>query len=171
MTKELSALLDGELEMHEELALWTTLKAEPHLRGRWQDYKLISDAIHAEANLASDLTARVMHGLADEPVILAPRVRPANTWSSAIMALAASLAGVAVVGWMALAPQAENGDAGTSALMAAKQPQRQVAVVAAEPEQRGLQEYVLAHQANSPTFYLQGGAEHIRTVSVTGASK
>lgn len=167
MTKELSALLDGELEMHEESTLWATLKAEPHLRRRWQDYKLISDAIHAEANLSSDLTAKVMLGLAEEPVVMAPRARPAKTWSSAIMALAASVAGVAVVGWLALAPQAQDG--GAPVLAAAKQPP--LAVAASQTGQQGLQEYVLAHQANSPAFYLQGGTQHIRTVSVTGANK
>lgn len=167
MTKELSALLDGELEIHEESALWATLKANPQLRGRWQDYKLISDALHAEADLARDLTAKVMRGLADEPVVLAPRVRQAKTWSSAIMALAASLAGVTVVGWLALAPQVQGG--GVPASAAAKQ--QPVAVAAPSAGQHGLQEYVLAHQANSPTSYLQGGTQHVRTVSVTGTSK
>jgi sigma-E factor negative regulatory protein RseA len=169
MTKELSALLDGELEMHEEAALWATLKAEPQLRGRWQDYKLISDAIRAEANLGSDLTAKVMRDLADEPVVLTPRIRPSKTWSSAIMALAASVAGVAVVGWLALAPQAQTG--GTTALVAAKQQQQSVAVASTNAGQQGLQEYVLAHQANAPGLYLQGGTQHIRTVSVTGVNK
>lgn len=167
MTKELSALLDGELEMHEKSALWATLKAEPQLRGRWQEYKLISDALHAEANLASDLTAKVMRDLAEEPVILAPRVRQAKTWSGAIMALAASVAGVAVVGWLALAPQVQEG--GVPALAVAKQ--QPVAVAAHSAGQHGLQEYVLAHQANSPTSYLQGGTQHVRTVSVAGTRK
>jgi hypothetical protein len=34
-----------------------------------------------------------------------------------------------------------------------------------------MQEYMLAHQANAPGLYLQGGAEHIRTVSVVGIGK
>jgi sigma-E factor negative regulatory protein RseA len=167
MTKELSALLDGELEMHEKSALWATLKAEPQLRGRWQEYKLISDTLHAETNLACDLTAKVMRDLAEEPVILAPQARQAKAWSSAIMALAASVAGVAVVGWLALAPQGQGG--GVPASAAVKQ--QPVAVAAPSVGQHGLQEYVLAHQANSPTSYLQGGTQHVRTVSVTGASK
>jgi hypothetical protein len=31
-----------------------------------------------------------------------------------------------------------------------------------------MQEYLLAHQANAPGLHLQGGAQHIRTVSAVG---
>jgi len=167
MTKELSAMLDGELESHEEAGLWAALKADPRLRNKWQNYKLIGDAIRDERNLASDITNSVMLDLADEPVILAPQAKRASTWSSAIMAMAASVAGIAVVGWLALTPQLQGGE--QAALAQAKH--APVAGVAPSPNSPGMQEYVLAHQANAPGLHLQGGTQHIRTVSVVGGSK
>jgi sigma-E factor negative regulatory protein RseA len=167
MTKELSALLDGELEMHEEPGLWAALKADPHLREKWQNYKLIGDAIRAERDLACDITSGVMRDLAEEPVVFAPRAKRGATWSSAIMAMAASVAGIAVVGWLALTPQLPGGE--SAALAQARYVP--AAAVPLPPNSAGLQEYVLAHQANAPGLHLQGGTQHIRTVSVVGTSK
>jgi sigma-E factor negative regulatory protein RseA len=167
MTKELSALLDGELEVHEEPGLWAALKADPHMREKWQNYKLIGDAIRAERDLARDITSGVMQELAEEPVVFAPRTKRAPTWSSAIMAMAASVAGIAVVGWLALTPQVPGSD--SAALAQAKY--APAAAVAMPSNSSGIQEYVLAHQANAPGLHLQGGTQHIRTVSVVSTSK
>jgi negative regulator of sigma E activity len=167
MTKELSALIDGELEVHEEAGVWASLKAEPHLCERWQNYKLIGDAIRGERDLARDITGGVMRELADEPVVFAPQTKRVPTWSSAIMAMAASVAGITVVGWLALTPQIQGGE--PSALAQSKQ--APAAVVATQPSSPGIQEYVLAHQANAPGLHLQGGTQHIRSVSVVGSSK
>ena len=167
MTKELSALLDGELEMHEEPTLWSALKANPHLRATWQEYKLIGDAIRSEHALAHDITDKVMRDLADEPVVLARQPRPKRTWSNAIMAMAASVAGVAVVGWLALGQQIQQGEVAPQLA----QNNTSGAVAAVPASAQGMQEYVLAHQANAPGFHLQGGTQHIRTVSVAGTTK
>jgi sigma-E factor negative regulatory protein RseA len=167
MTRELSALLDGELEVHEEPGFWAALKADPRLREKWQNYKLIGDAIRAERDLACDITSGVMHELAEEPVVFAPRTKRGPTWSSAIMAMAASVAGIAVVGWLALVPQLPGGE--PAALAQAKH--TPTAVVAVPSSSSGIQEYVLAHQANAPGLHLQGGTQHVRTVSVVGANK
>jgi hypothetical protein len=82
--------------------------------------------------------------------------------------MAASVAGIAVVGWLALAPQLKAND---MAALAKVTPQPVAAAAAAAPATAGIQEYVLAHQANAPGLHLQGGTQHIRTVSVVGASK
>ena len=169
MTKELSALLDGELEMHEEPTLWVAMRANPHLRENWQSYKLIGDAIRNEPGLACDITAKVMRDLANEPVVLAPRTKPARKWSNAIMAMAASVAGVAVVGWLALVQHLQTGEAAPQLARISKQ--APVAAAPAPVPAQGMQEYVLAHQANAPGFHLQGGTQHIRTVSAAGATK
>jgi sigma-E factor negative regulatory protein RseA len=167
MTKELSALFDGELEVHEESALWADLKRNPRLRETWQDYKLIGDALRTEGNLARDITAGVMRNLESEPVILAPKPQHARKWSSVVMAMAASVAGIAVVGWLALSQPMLSGEPATLAL--AKHP---APTVAASPApSQGMQEYILAHQANAPGLYLQGGTQHIRTVSAVGPGK
>jgi sigma-E factor negative regulatory protein RseA len=167
MTKELSALFDGELEVHEEPALWIAVKADPRHREAWQNYRLIGDAIRREGNLSCDLTGGVMRELDDEPVVLAPRRKQGIRWSNALMAVAASVTGVAVVGWLALTQQLQSGETATLA-----QASRPAASVAASPApSQGMQEYMLAHQANAPGLHLQGGAQHIRTVSAVGGGQ
>ncbi|MDR2000578.1 MAG: sigma-E factor negative regulatory protein [Zoogloeaceae bacterium] len=163
MSRELSALLDDELEIHEEPALWSSLKANPQLRNRWQEYQLIGDALRAESNLACDITANVMQELANEPVVFAPRAKPAKAWPRTVMALAASAAGVAVVGWLALAPQ---GNGGNEVIVAEKTQPPPVPAAVLPANQKGMQEYLLAHQTNAPELNFQGGAQHIRTVLV-----
>ena len=72
------------------------------------------------------------------------------------------MAGVAVVGWLALAQQASSPD--RSQIVRLESPPASAVAV---PRQ-GLgeyQEYLLAHQANAPGLHMQGGAQHIRTVS------
>jgi sigma-E factor negative regulatory protein RseA len=167
MTKELSALLDGELEVHEESTLWGDLKRDPRLRETWQNYKLIGDALRSEENLARDITAGVMGDLDSEPVILAPRPQHARKGSSVVMAMAASVAGIAVVGWLALSQPMLGGEPAT--LAQAKRP-APLAAISPVPSQ-GMQEYMLAHQTNAPGLYLQGGTQHIRTVSAVGPVK
>jgi len=167
MTKELSALLDGELEQHEIQQLWSALKAEPRLRGVWTDYRLVGDTIRGEAKLSADITARVMARLADEPVVLAPhRSKTPNSWQRPVLALAASLSGVAVVGWLALAQQPPVREPATLARLEQRSPAP--VAVADTTTSNGMQEYLLAHQANAPGLHLPGGAQHIRTVSAVG---
>lgn len=162
MTKELSALLDGELEPHEVQRLWSDFKANEHLHTLWAEYHLIGTAIRDEGPVAVDVTSKVMHALAEEPVVLAPRPALHHGWRSSALALAASVAGVAVVGWLALAQQDPSPERASMARLANTRP----ASVAVPPQGMSeYQEYLLAHQANAPGLHMQGGAQHIRTVS------
>jgi sigma-E factor negative regulatory protein RseA len=162
VTRELSALLDDELESCEEPALWAALRANRQLSGCWQEYQLIGAALRTEENLASDITAHVMHGLLDEPVVLAPRAQAPRNLSSTLMALAASVAGVVIVGRLAVLPQ----KTGTDVVRLVAQTPR---VIPAAPQ--NMQEYILAHQANAPDLSFQGGAQHVRTVSAMSNDK
>lgn len=172
MSKELSALFDGELEVHENPVVWDDLRRNPRLRETWQNYKLIGDALRAEGNLACDITSGVMRGLASEPAILAPQPRRVRKWSSVILAMAASVAGVAVVGWLALSQAVPGGGSAMLAKQATGGPSGTTVVAAPAPApSHGMQEYMLAHQANAPGLNLQGGTQHIRTVSVVGTDK
>lgn len=168
MSKELSALLDGELEVHEGPRLWADLKATPQLHATWQTYGLIGDAIRDEGNLSRDIAARVMLALEDEPTVLAPRPARRNfKLPSAILALAASVAGVAVVGWLALPMQFQ----GELSAPVARIQQSLPTQLADSGPSGNMREYMLAHQVNAPGMYLQGGAQHIRTVSAEGPAQ
>lgn len=165
MKDRLSGLVDGELERHDAQVVFEKLNCDEALRGRWQEYLLIRDALKGRSPLDTDITCRVMESLGDEPAVLVPRrTSPPQGWQRAALSLAATLAGVAVVGWLAVgrddAPQ-----------FPATLAQRQPVAVAAEPVRqasREMQEYLVAHQAQSSTLQLRGGTEHIRTVAIAG---
>src|ERR1035437_2890375 len=104
---ELSSLFDNELlDADRQQALLTALHGNAGLRAAWDDYQLIGDTLRRSPDLAVNLTSRVMDDLRHEPTILAPQVRSARGISRYAAALAASLAGVGVVGWLALSPSA-----------------------------------------------------------------
>jgi sigma-E factor negative regulatory protein RseA len=161
MKTELSALLDGEIERHQSRALFAAVSAQQSLRDTWADYQVIGDTLRDEPFLGRDITARVMRDLEEEPTVLAPARLPGLAWQRSALALAATVAGIAVVSWVALAPLPGAQD--VPALARSGPVQAGTVAMAAPP--RGMQEYLLAHQANAPGLHMQGGTQHIRTVS------
>lgn len=175
---ELSALFDDELEPHEFERSSKQLLANPANSEAWHTYALIQDQLKGEPVGSRDLLADVMARVREEPVVFSPRPLSRKNVPHPLLALAASIAGVVVVGWLALA-----GDGRPSP------PDRQFAAVAPPPtfvradgqrlasapvqptESRGrseradLSEYLLAHHAHAPTFRLGDGVQHVRTVS------
>lgn len=168
MTKEMSALFDGELEQHEGTALWRAMKSDSLLRHKWSHYQLISDVMREEGNLARDITGKVMCALSDEPVVFAPPAKRTSGRLGSLMALAASVAGVAVVGWLALAQRPPANEPFWLTRSERVTPPPVVARAVSAP---GMQEYMLAHQASAPGLHLPGGAQHIRTVSAVGGGQ
>lgn len=167
MSEQLSALMDGELDAEDSGFELTRLRGEA-ARRTWHDYHLIGDALRGDAQLACDLTARVMEALIDEPVVLAPPRRSLERQGmlQRSLAVAASVAGVAVVtalAWSgrpaAVAQQvaAVQGSAGAATVPAAAQVPPQLASV-------DLQAYLVAHQTHAPSA--QGAAHYIKTVSM-----
>lgn len=169
MKIEVSVLLDGELEVHESAGALAALRGDGALREAWSDYQTIGAALRREDGLGHDIAPRVMAALAAEPTVLSPRPRAGASWRRPAVALAASAAGVAVVGWVAFS--SGNGvDQSRSATFAQGQQSSQVAAAVRPAGQRDLQEYLLAHQVNSPSFRLKGGTQHIRMVSAAGGA-
>jgi len=165
MKTRLSEFIDGELPAHDAEVLFNELKRSQNLRGCWREYHLIGDALKDETWLDGDITAAVMRALQDEPVVLAPALSGPGRMQRTLLALAATLAGVAVVGWVALAPQ--QAPAPTGALVAQRE------AVVAEPVRqasREMQNYLVAHQAQASSLQFRGGTENIRTVAATGTA-
>ena len=111
--------------------------------------------------------------LAQEPALIAPlpsAIRPPERARWFVpSALAASVAAVALVGWVALAPQQGNSPAPAPIAQApqaerAKEPARLPLTSAA-------QDYLIAHQAFSPRNSLQGMALYVRSVSDQAAPR
>jgi hypothetical protein len=90
--------------------------------------------------------------------VLAPASLPGRTPAQRFAyAAAASLAAVALVGWLAFAPQPE------APKMAQVQPPIMQAVNVPLPS--AANDYLLAHQGFSPRVSLQGMAPYVRTVA------
>jgi sigma-E factor negative regulatory protein RseA len=163
MKERLSALMDEELGGAESEACLDRLDRDGELEDAWRLYHLIGDALrgHAGHGLPPSFAAR----LAAEPTVLAPRraarVAQRNTWYA--FSAAASVAAVALVGWMAL-PLFEP-----PAQIATSQPAPALATVAlppaAVPAAQGVNDYLLAHQRFSPSSVRGGMAPYVRTVS------
>lgn len=157
MKSGLSSMLDNELEPDRHRELLIAMRKDEDLRGAMTRYILIGDALRGYKNLSGDITGEVMARLASEPTVLAPPVqRPTNLLRNAA-ALAASLTGVAVVAWLAFVPPASQ-----DLPQLAKITKPQVVVTSER-----MQEYLMAHQAYSPSSSIHGGASYIRTISAS----
>jgi len=165
MKSKISALMDGELAQHEAGGALEALCAEGEARDGWRRYHLIGDLMRDPHTLSggfgAGFSARVADRIALEPTVLAPSRRRIEALRMPVWALsaAASLAAVALVGWVAFGP-------GDEAQVAQSQPQ-----VLAMPEApqvappAAANDYLLAHQGYSPRNSLQGAAPYVRTVS------
>lgn len=172
---EVSALLDGELDHDMARDALDSVIRHDSLRARWDAYVLIGDRLRNEADSCCDISVSVMARLRDEPIVLSPGRLPLPMSRSPLLAIAASIAGVAIVGWMTFAG---NGDS-------AVYPMERVAlksspgVVLAKDAVAGqtrpadavvarslISEYLVAHHTQASTFRLGDSPEHVRSVAL-----
>lgn len=165
MKDRLSALMDGELDDNSAAEVLQTLASDREAVDTWRTYQLISDALRQNRLLSDGFTARVSARLAAEPTVLAPRaagpiLQPdSRRWVA--LSAAASLAAVALVGWLAFAPQPQLSHPGPSVAQAPVSEPKPTIV----PLPSQANDYLLAHQGFSPRNSLQGMAPYVRTVS------
>ena len=166
MNDRISELMDGELEDREAARLIGTLGGEGEARDAWRTYHLIGDALRDTSVLSAGFAARVAEKIAQEPTVLAPRGLPSErprNWFAVPAAVAAGLAGISVVGWLALAPQTRA--PAPVATVAPPLAQVQPAQPQTIPLPSATSDYLLAHQGFSPRSSLQGMSAYARTVS------
>ena len=163
MKQRISELMDGELEQREATGPLEALREEGEARDAWRSYHLIGDAMRDTRMLSAGFAARVATGVAQEPTVIAPgriaRVRQRPRWQ--MLSAAASVAAVAMVGWVAFGTQ-ESGP------QVALVPKQEIVAVkestqVAPPD--AANDYLYAHQGYSPRNSLQGVAPYVRTVS------
>jgi sigma-E factor negative regulatory protein RseA len=165
MKEKLSALMDGELDDKSAAKVIQALGADHEAVRTWRTYQLISDAMRESGLLSANFAQRLSTRLAAEPAVLAPRAPQAEsrthsrTWFA--LSAAASVAAVALVGWMALAPRPQP-PTPAPAPVAQVQPAPKPDIV---PLPSAANDYLLAHQRFSPRIYLQGMAPYARTVA------
>ena len=151
MTQELSTLMDGELDGQEAERIIRSCFGNDELKRKWQHYHVIGDALRGDSPCREASTRRIMDAIAAEPTVLAPRRIAAAGAGRIAFAAAASVATVAVVGWIGLQDRSTTqGPVLASATSAAPQ-------VAAAPNVMPLQnvnEYLVVHrQLPNPDFY------------------
>ena len=135
--------MDGELDDQAAAELIQTLGAQREALDTWRVYHLISDALRENQPL---------------PGRFAAPARP-RRWFA--LPIAASLAAVSLVGWLAFAPQREAAQPPLAQAVAPAPAPRAAPV----PLPTAAGDYLLAHQGVSPRFSIQGMAPYIRSVS------
>lgn len=176
MKSQISALMDGELDAHELHEPLAALRDDEGARESWRTYHLISDALQGRALLSADCLHRVVARLAQEPILVAPHpgaVRPPERVRWFVpSALAAGVAAVALVGWLAFAPQQGAGPGPTPLAQAPAAPKIEAAKAPASvPLTTASRDYLLAHQAFSSRNSLLGLAPYVRSVSDDAAAR
>ncbi|HEX2333326.1 MAG TPA: sigma-E factor negative regulatory protein [Burkholderiales bacterium] len=159
MKEKLSALMDGELDDKSAADVIQALGSDREAVRAWRTYQLISDAMGESRLLSADFAQRLSTRLAAEPTVLAPRARQAETRKWFALSAAASVAAVALVGWVAFAPPPQTT---APAPVAQVQPEPKPDIV---PLPSTANDYLLAHQGFSPRISLQGMAPYARTVA------
>ncbi len=159
MKEKLSAWMDGEMSGPQACQFLPQVERNAELRSDWDYYHLIGDALRGTQG--PDLCTKIGALLEAEPTVLAPRRRSTNEkLIRYALSLAASVAAVTFVGWMALsgteqvAPQ-------VAAVRAVAPEHKQLTAAAGE----GANDYLLAHQRYSPSSAMQGVAPYVRTVA------
>lgn len=164
--ERVSALMDGELDESQMSQHLAQLKGNPDLIEGWDTFHLIGDALRGERMLSAACRHRIMEKLAAEPTVLAPRRTAGRNLVTYALSAAASLAAVAVVGWLAffnnpLPPPTDIAEAPPTVVSPAV-PSPELASL---PSDGTMNEYLIAHQEYSPSTTIQGLAPYIRTVS------
>ena len=154
--EEVSQLMDGELEADGLEHACRGLRATSAMQ-TWICYHVIGDALRGCGGLSPGFAERFSARFSTEPTLIAP---PRRHTAPAAMAwaLAASVAAVCVVGWVALTTMSLPPAAVATARDA-------TAVRAADARRPVVNEYVLAHQEYSPTTPIQGVQPALRVVA------
>lgn len=112
LEERISALFDDEVGAFEARRLTDELLGDPELQRRWGRYQLIGDALRNElpAQVSCDFVERVHVAIAREPALqAAPGGRRRPRWLKPLagLAVAASVAGVAILTLRGMGPTAE----------------------------------------------------------------
>ncbi len=155
--EQLSALMDGELEPGHADRVLRGMRDDSEAVAGWSRYHLIGDILRDEPDVSWAMSSKLAAALAAEPTVLAPRrIERGTGFHRFALPIAASVAGVAVVGWLALSNHNESGSD--------LPPAAPIGAMAADESVRDL---LSVHQEFSPSTAMPGVASYIRTVGMS----
>ena len=189
--EQISAMVDDELDAA-SLALIEQMHPESALVGQWSDYNLISDVLRGTEPCAFDM-GRFRARLAAEPTVLcrpsrispATAARPERRWVYRGLSVAAGLAGILVVGSLAM-PRFVGPLSGEGSRAMQSSPAPAPALLGSQsgsssgaagelgtlainagvtPTASGMQDYLLAHHPFSGSYQSRGVSPYVRPVS------
>jgi len=139
--------------------LLNKLKRSPDEHEEWQTYHLIGDVLRQTDHAYTNISAVLHERLQTEPTVLAPSRRTNRNARWYALSAAASVMALALVAWMSLQVGSEP-----PSQMAMHQQSIAVRPVSL-PGNKGMNDYLMAHQEFSPRADVQGTASYIRTVA------
>lgn len=156
MSEQISALMDDEIAVEDAAHLIASMQSSRLAAESWSCYHLIGDAMRGDPALSKNFKQDLMRKLDQEPTVLAPKSALSNVEKVAELkeklpvkwSIAASLAAVMAVGWMAV-QQMQPANEIARVEMAKAETVEQGAIPA---------EYLAAHQFSAPSassYYIQ----------------
>jgi sigma-E factor negative regulatory protein RseA len=157
MPESISRLMDGEVEDTEVEIVCGQLQ-RPDAVATWVCYHVIGDTLRGGATVTPGFADRFAARFASEPTVIAPGAQRSRPLPVA-WAVAASVAAVSVVGWIAYVTFDTSPTAIAKAREAATVRAAQVRPPAVPLD------YLLAHREYSPTAPIEGIGPGLRTAS------
>ncbi len=158
MKQQISALMDGELFDDEAGALLDKLKRSTNGHEEWQSYHLIGDVLRQPDHAYPNISAAMRERLQSEPTVLAPSRNASRNARWFALSAAASVLALSLVAWMSLQVGSDLPPQMAKQQSTALRP-------AGFSGNKGMNDYLLAHQEFSPRADVQGTASYIRTVA------
>ncbi len=171
MKQQLSALMDGEVDMDVNLHLIAAATNNTEIAESWATYHLIGDVLRGDHALKQNITAMTMQQLKQEPVVLAPKRPMVSRWLDHRYAtsMAASVAAIAFVGWAVWQAQGITPQPGTMQTIAQQTVKQQNPSPQQVAQQNSLpaetfNQYMLAHHEYASSNAMQYAGD-VKTVS------
>lgn len=181
LKQQISRFVDNELDLQQALSLIPEVSKNAELKKKLNRYQLVSQALKSEEGviLKSDFAEKISEQIKQEPVYFIPQKKARITWQKTSLAVAASLALVAV-----MAPKIikQNTPDAQDVLMVAQQNQQQPVEMNSAEQRRQqllrlrqqrranqrLNDYLLAH---SNGIYTIGASNYQPYARVAGYSQ
>lgn len=175
MTEQISALTDDEISLDDAEHLMTSMQAQGHAAEVWSQYHLIGDVMRGATMLSPNFKQNLMTKIELEPTVLSPNaalISQSNIFQKTVetniktpvaWSIAASVAGVMVVGLMVLQMQVTNNFSPNEVAQGVTESATPSLVAASEQAEEQVipAEYLMAHQASAPaasSYYIQSAS-------------